>query len=180
MPFLTPSGFNSKTPNLKPCKKQSNNPMINVANQHMGSDMKELESRITNKTFQSVSSELPKLLPTASSIMSTHKYSVSGIEVERKRMAINSKKAVWADNVTKLCALWLFSLLSRIHCLYYCLLLFCQWRLHSTYLEVCWCCTTHKSQLPQRLDTVLTFGQYVLTPGQWPRVFCAHVDVGYC
>ena len=86
-------------------RKQSNNAMVNLANQHTDGNVKELADKI-NKTFQSVSADLPKLQATHQHPASVlpDKYSVSVDQVEKKLIKINPKKSVGPDQVPN----WVF------------------------------------------------------------------------
>ena len=81
-------------------RKQSSNAMSNLASQLANGDEETLANMI-NKTFQSVSCDLPKLQPTHQHPPSLlpDEYHVSVEEVEKKLMAVNPHKASGPDGI---------------------------------------------------------------------------------
>jgi hypothetical protein len=81
-------------------RNQKSNAMTNLANQLTDGDDHALANRI-NSTFQSVSSTLPKLIPTHQSPASLlpDKYCVSVEEVEKKLLKIQPHKACGPDGI---------------------------------------------------------------------------------
>jgi hypothetical protein len=81
-------------------RKHSSSSMTNLANQITDGD-KQMLADLINRTFQSVSSNLPKLVPThqhPSSVLPDI-YCVSVPDVEKKLMAIQVKKSAGPDNI---------------------------------------------------------------------------------
>jgi hypothetical protein len=80
-------------------RKHKANVLTNLANQHTGGDEEKL-ANIINETFQSVSADLPKLVPTHQHpTIVPDKFQVSIMDVEKKLMAIDIKKAMGPDGI---------------------------------------------------------------------------------
>ena len=90
-------------------RKQPNNALRNLANQHTADNMEKITNKI-NQIFQSDSAILPKLIPTHQHPAShmADKYCVSVDQVEKKLFAVNTKKAVAPDCIPN----WIYSVLA--------------------------------------------------------------------